>query len=61
MELRFFHLNWPQIQHDFHTAFAFAFDYKQLPMNIPINKLEMNFKPNKHELYLLNREKEREF
>ena len=24
------------------------------------NKLEMNFKPNKHELYLLNREKERE-
>ena len=24
------------------------------------NKLEMNFKPNKHELYLFNREKERE-
>ena len=23
------------------------------------NKLEMNFKPNKHELYLFNREKER--
>ena len=24
------------------------------------NKLEMNFKPSKHELYLLNKEKERE-